>query len=334
MTPTLLLLAAGLALLVFGGDLLVRGASGLARSWGVSSMVVGLTVVAFGTSAPELAVNVRAAVEGSSGLSFGNVVGSNLANVGLVLGIAALVRPLAIRGEIVRRELPFMVLLSLAAFAMSADEWLRPEGFVAADRADGTLLLMFFAIFVYSTIAGVFFDESPADPAMREAADEPIGPKTGNPWVNVGLTVAGLAGLIYGGDLTVDAAVQLGRDVGLSEAIIGMTIVAVGTSLPEVVASVIAAFRGETDLAVGNVVGSNIFNLGLVLGTTAVVAPVDVPEGGLMDLALATGLAALLIVMAVFGRARIARPSGILLLAVWIGYSAWRATSALEPPLG
>ncbi len=333
MSP-LLLLILGLVLLVFGGDLLVRGASGLARSWGVSSMVVGLTVVAFGTSAPELAVNLRAAVAGSSGLSFGNVVGSNLANVGLVLGIAALVRPLAIRGDIVRRELPFMVLLSLAALAVSADVWLRPEGVVAIDRSEGVLLLMFFAIFVYSTVSGVVFGKAGSDVALVEASDEPAGPKPSRTGVNVALTIAGLVGLIYGGDITVDAAVQLGRDVGLSEAIIGMTIVAVGTSLPEVVASVIAAWRGETDLAVGNVVGSNIFNIGLVLGTTAVVTPVDVPDGGLLDVGLATVMAALLIAFALFGNPRIGRPTGLMLLAIWLGYSAWRANAGLgvSPP--
>ncbi len=318
------LLALGLGLLLGGGHALVTGASALARRLGVSPLLIGLTVVAFGTSAPELAVSLDAALAGRGGIAFGNVFGSNLANIGLILGIGALVRPLVIGSGILVREIPLMLLATVAAVVLALDPWLRDAPAVF-DRADGVMLLLLFALFLYMAVGDVL--RGRADDALVRAAGAPPllpipkGERVGR---NVVLIVAGLAGLFFGGDLTVDSATSIARALGVTEAVIGLTIVAVGTSLPELVASVIAASRGETDLAVGNVVGSNLFNLLFILGTTAAVAPVPVPAGGVWDLAAVTLITVALLPLAVTHGRRLVRWEGAALLLGWVAYGLWR----------
>ncbi len=322
-----LLLIAGLVLLMVGGEAVVRGATGLARTLGVSPLVIGLTVVAFGTSAPELAVNVIAAWEGRPGISFGNIIGSNLANIGIIVGLTAIVKPIPITGMVIAREIPMMLLATAAAFLMGFDHVLG-VGPDLYDRADGLLLLLLFLVFLYYTI-GDFVKGRGAVLAEREA--EGFNPETqGGMSRNVATTAAGLAGLMLGADLTVDAAANLARAFGVPEVIVGLTVLAFGTSLPELVASIIATVRGHAELAIGNVVGSNIFNLLLVFGVTAVVAPVSVPSGGHLDLIVMGVLSLLLFAVSASRNNQIIRGEAIILMVSYVSYITWRSVGALS----
>ncbi len=315
-------LVTGLVVLVIGGEWLVRGAAGIARSFGVSPLVVGLTVVSFGTSAPELAVNVSAILQGRAELPFGNVVGSNIANVGLVLACGALVRPLMVTGSVVPREIPTMLLATAAAFVMALDTILRGQ-VSEFDRTDGVLLLLLFCIFLYNAArdalsqraAGGFRD----DVERSTASVEPRSLVK-----NLFLVVGGAFGLAGGATLTVDSAASIARALDVPEAIIGLTLVAFGTSLPELVATIVAARRGETDIAVGNVVGSNIFNLLFVLGVTASIGSVQVPAGGVWDFAAASLFSVLVLCFSVVGPRRISRPEGGVLLVGYCAFMLWR----------
>jgi len=324
----LLWLAAGIVLLAIGGELVVRGATSLARRLGVSPLMIGLTVVAFGTSAPELAVNVIAAVQDQGAIAFGSIFGSNMANIGLIVGCTAILRPIVIKDVVIRRELPMMLLATAGALAMGFDNALSAGGSVPPfpdyyTRSDGVLLLMFFLVFVYYTI-GDFSRARSNGGRSRSAADASADGKS-PPWGSLALTGLGLALLIGGAELTVEAAVHLAHAIGVSDEIIALTVVAIGTSLPELVASLAAAMRGHTELAIGNVVGSNIFNLLLVLGVTSVVRPVPVPSGGHTDLLVLAGLSLALFAVSLSYRREIVRTEACVLLAVYVGYLGWRS---------
>ena len=324
MTTDLLILIGSLAVLLAGGEALVRGASALARRLGVSSMVIGLTVVAFGTSAPELAVSVTAAASGSGGIAFGNVVGSNIANVALILGLAALVRPLAVNSEIVSRELPMMILGSVALAVLALDGPLDGAASGAISRGDGLCLLLFFCVFLYYTVAGNLFGRR-ADPLLEEARDEvPAGGARAPLGRSLALVAGGLVGLSLGGYLLVESASAVARALGVPEVVIGATVVAVGTSLPELATSLLATRRGEADIAVANVVGSNVFNALFIMGTAAAVRPVALSPGGALDLAVMVALAVILLQMALTGGRRITRGEGACLLACYAGYVLWQ----------
>jgi cation:H+ antiporter len=263
---TIVLFVLGIALLVVGAELLVRGASRLAIAAGVSPLVVGLTVVAFGTSAPELAVSVRAAVAGSADIAYGNVVGSNIFNVLFILGLSAIVAPLLVDRQLIRRDVPIMVGVSVLLPLLALDGRI---GLI-----DGTLL--FGGILAYTAFSVIQSRRESAATREEMAAggnDEATGPW----WANLLLVVGGVGMLVLGARWLVDGAVVFARALGVSELVIGLTIVAAGTSLPEVATSVLASIRGHRDIAVGNVVGSNIFNILCVLGLTGVVAPNGVP---------------------------------------------------------
>lgn len=323
----LLQLASGLVLLLLGGYVLVRGASALAASFGVSPIVIGLTVVAFGTSAPELAVNSTAGAKGLTGISFGNVIGSNLANLGLILGISALLRPLAIEGRIVVREIPMMLLATAAVLVLGIDPGLRPVGGVY-ERADGIMLLLVFCVFLYTAVGDVVRQRL-SDPVVEQARDAvPVVEPKPRRALNIMLVLLGLVGLYLGGELTVASASSLARAAGLSDVVIGLTVVAIGTSLPELVTSLIAAMKGQVDIAIGNVVGSNIFNLLLILGVTSTLSPVPVPQGGMYDLLFLLLLSALLLPLAVTHQRRIVRWEGAVFLLAWIGYTGYRVAVA------
>lgn len=255
----------GLVVLVVAADLLVRGASSLARQLGVSPVVIGLTVVAFGTSAPELVVSLSAALRGAEGadIAIGNVVGSNIFNVGVILGLSALVLPLTVKPRLVRVDCPLLLVSTLALLGFAWDG--------AITRIEAGLLLVGFGVSLWFTFRDSGVDEAPG-PEAQESAPRPVDSKARN----VVLVTLGLGGLLLGGHLVVTGAVEIARRLGVSEFVIGLTIVAAGTSLPELATSVVATTRGQPDLAVGNVVGSNIFNLLLILGVTGVVAPLPV----------------------------------------------------------
>jgi cation:H+ antiporter len=314
----------GLGLLVGGGELLVRGAVALADRLGIPPVVVGMTVVAFGTSAPELVVSLSAAVQGEGAIAFGNVVGSNIANLGLLLGVVALVRPLVVHPSIVVREIPMLILGSVAAVALSADRVLAGAPGDALARGDGIVLLLLFGVFLYYTLADALKKRS-ADPFLAEAAETAAGKRPGSAGTAAVQLLAGLALLVVGGQTTVAGATGLARALGLPEAVIGLTMVAVGTSLPELATSIIAARRNQTDLAVGNLVGSNLFNLLFILGLSATAAPSAVPPGGTLDLLVAAGFAVVLLPLAITHQRRVTRLEGACLLVAYVACVGWIA---------
>jgi len=315
-------LTAGLLLLMVGGETVVRGATGLARALGVSPLVIGLTVVAFGTSAPELAVNVIAAWEDRGDISFGNIIGSNMANIGLIVGCTAIMRPLLITGVVIAREIPMMLLATAAVVVMSFDGLLAPGTPDAIRRGEGIFLLLLFLVFLYYTV-GDFVRQRTGN-GNGELGRE-FAPTDGGGARHLIVTAVGLVALVGGADLTVGAASNVARNFGVPEVIIGLTVLAVGTSLPELVASVTATVRGHAELAIGNVVGSNIFNLLLVLGVTSLIRPIAIPAGGHLDLLMVGILSLLLFVVSLTANRRIIRGEAALLLAGYVGYIAWRA---------
>lgn len=314
----LLLLSLGVGALYFGAEWLVRGASRLAASLGVSPIVVGLTVVSLGTSAPELVVSLLAALDGNPDLAMGNVLGSNLANIGLILGLTALINPLEVAGRVVVREIPIMLVVTLLLFPLAWDGTLS--------RADGAILavlLVLYLLFI-NKAAGTEVPEVREDFAeLTEAVEVVRGPSLREWARDLALIAGGVAGLVLGGSAIVSAAEYLAAAVGIPDMIVGLTVVALGTSLPELATSVVAALRKEADIAVGNIIGSNIFNIGAILGITSLVQPIRVAEGVVGRELLAVLLVSLL-VWPISGMAhRIRRLEGGLLLAAYVGIGLW-----------
>lgn len=301
---TVLAFLAGLALLLLGGELLVRGASALARAFHLSPLLIGLTVVGFGTSAPELIVSVQAALAGQPGIAIGNALGSNLSNIVLILGISALIAPLVIPAKRLWRDLGFMLLSTAMVWIMLANGQIsRPEG-----------LLLFLGLVTFLTVA--FLAGRAVPPPNLEI---PPGPA----WLSWAMTGGGLVLLVVGARLLVDSATSIARDFGISEAVIGLTIVAVGTSLPELATSLVAALRRQTDIAVGNIVGSNIFNIFGILGITALVTPIPAePRFAAVDMWWVAGAAlGLTVIAATMGG--LPRKAGAGLLLAYAVYLAF-----------
>lgn len=323
----LLQILGGMMVLVVGGDLMVRGASSLARSLGISPLAVGLTVVAFGTSAPELAVSMGAALNGSGNLAFGNIFGSNLANIGLIIGLSALIRPLPIDGLVTRRELPMMILAVAAAWVMASDVVLG-ESVAQYSRSDGLVFLLFFVVFIYYTVGDLIKQRSEANrrSANGEGDSQSDSDRAGDRRAlrDLSWIVLGLVGLLLGAKLTVDGAVAIALGLGVPEVVVGLTVISVGTSLPELVATLSAVRRGELAIAVGGVVGSNIFNILLVCGLTSLVTPIRIPDGGLTDLAITAILSLALLFTARTHSRLILRWEGAGLLLSYLGYMVWR----------
>ena len=315
MTPFLFVLL-GLLLLLVGGASLVRGASGIAQAFNVPNIVIGLTVVAFGTSAPELVINVTGALQGKTDLAFGNAVGSNLANFGLVLGLAAIMSPIYLQGQVIRREVPFLLLITAILLVMV---WDAPLSGTQAllDRGDAIILFLLFTVFVYFMIRDFISEEN--DPLLAEG-DNLSAKASGNTLVNSALLIIGLVLLVVGGEMTIDNGVAVAKIMGVSEVVIGMFVLAVGTSLPELVTSGIAAYKKETDLALGNIVGSNIFNSLVVLPAAAIIRPLPIPQGGDWDLAVGGMFVLVLIPLFLFSNARLGRLAGIGLIAGYFFY--------------
>ncbi len=310
----------GVLMLLAGGHWLVEGSVAIARRLGMSTLLIGLTIVACGTSAPELFFNVAAAISGQGDLSFGNVVGSNIANLGLVLGAAAFVAPLAVHRSVLRRDLPILLaasaLLPLLAWLPASRPGPDNSGF---GWIDGIILLACFlgvlGAWIVSALRGGA--EVPVDVSeVDQAPERSLG-------VAAGLFAAGLAMLVIGGKGAEIGATGIAEAAGLSPGVIGLTIVAVATSLPEVVTSVVAVRRGHADLAVGNVVGSNLFNILFVLGTTTLFGTVRVPEGGWTDLTVMLVLTALLVPFAATNGRQVLRWQGAVLLTGWAAAMAW-----------
>ncbi|WP_018147553.1 calcium/sodium antiporter [Henriciella marina] len=311
-------LIAGLALLLVGGDLFVRGSVNVARRFGISPLLIGLALVGFGTSTPELVTSLQAAFAGSPGVAVGNVVGSNIANILLILGLAALIQPvMAARGPF-KRDAAVLTVSALAALALVQSGML--------DRLSGILFVMGLVAYIGFAI----WQERRALPATSalpsEAAETPQG---GHLLLDLLLTVIGLGLTIGGASLLIDGAVGIATRFGISETIIGLTIVAIGTSLPELVTSLVAAIRKQGDVAFGNIVGSNIYNILGILGVTAIVKPIPVPqEIANVDIWVMLAATAALIIFA-FSRGRIGRVEGAIMLAGYIGYTVWLAGQAV-----
>lgn len=306
----------GITLLLIGGASLVRGASGIAHSFNVPNIVIGLTVVAFGTSAPELVINVTGALQGKTDLAFGNAVGSNLANFGLVLGIAAIMSPIYLQGQVIRREVPFLLLITAILLVMV---WDTPLSGTQAllDRGDAIILFLLFTVFVYFMVRDFISEEG--DPLLVEG-DNLSSKASGNGLLNAALLLIGLVLLVVGGEMTINNGVAVAKIMGVSEVVIGMFVLAVGTSLPELVTSGIAAYKKETDLALGNIVGSNIFNSLVVLPAAAIIRPLPIPEGGDWDLAVGGAFVLVIIPLFLFSNARLGRLAGIGLITAYFLY--------------
>ncbi|MCB1145376.1 MAG: calcium/sodium antiporter [Leptospiraceae bacterium] len=314
---TYLLFIVGFAALIKGADMLVDGAASLAQKIGVSTTVVGLTVVAFGTSLPEFIVNILASTRGQNGLAYGNIVGSNIANVFLILGVTALFGNLKVKETTATREIPFALLASIVLFILTLDVEIDGAQADVLSRSDGFLLIAFFSIFlyyIYTVITGKKdFSES-----------EEQGSVSLSTLKSVIFVILGLIGLGLGGEWIVNGAVKIATVAGLSERVIGLTIVAVGTSLPELAASIVAARKKQPEIAVGNVVGSNIFNIFWVLGISASIRPLPIPDDSYIDLGLALFSAFLLYIFLYIGQRHVLqRWQGISFLSVYVGYTIW-----------
>ncbi len=321
-----LLIVAGLIFLTVGAETLVRGATGLARAAGLPPLIIGLTVVAYGTSAPELAVSVKAALTGQPDIALGNVVGSNTFNVLFILGLSALIIPLVASAQLIRLDVPIMIGVSLVTWLLAGDGRIaRLEGFLLA------LAAVAYTVFLIRLGRKNHSDaKPPGGDSNADSAGLPPTPK--NLGVSVILVVIGLGLLVLGARWFVDGAVQIARAMGVSELMIGLTIIAAGTSMPEVATSIVAAIRGQRDIAVGNVVGSNIFNILAVLGFSAAVAPDGVavaPQALRFDIPvmLAVAFACLPIF---FTGGRIARSEGLLFLLYYAAYVAFLVLAARE----
>ena len=315
----ILLFILGIALIIAGANSLTEGASALARRFGVSPLVVGLTIVAFGTSTPELIVSLLSALKGNSDIAMGNVVGSNIFNVLVIGGITALVAPITVTRSTVRREIPLVLLASLVLSVMALDRVFAGTGATEniLSRSEGIVLLCFFLIFLTYTFAIAKGDPSDPHTAPAPTKHYPL-------WLLVVFIIGGLGGLVLGGELFVDAASSIARTLGMSEGFIGLTIVAAGTSLPELATSVAAALKKEPEIAVGNIVGSNLFNIFFILGTTATVTPIHIGGVSTLDFTMMSFAALLLYVFAVlFGQRVIKRAEGAVLFLCFVLYTAY-----------
>ena len=304
----------GLVLILVGADALTDGAAALAKRFRISNLVIGLTIVAFGTSAPELTVSILSAFKGSPDLAMGNVVGSNIFNTLLIVGCTAAIVPLHVPRSTISKELPLCILASLVLLFIANDMWFDGASENVLSHTDGFVLLAFFAIFFGYTIAIARNRTDDADDGSIKSM--PI-------WRSALYIVGGLAGLIYGGQLFVDGSSQIARSLGVSESVIGLTLVAGGTSLPELATSVVAAWKKNPQMAIGNVVGSNLFNIFFVLGCAASIHPLHVSGITLLDYAVMVGSAVLILLFSQFFQKRtITRWEGVVMTLCFIAYMA------------
>lgn len=302
----LLLMLAGVGLLYAGAEGLVRGAAALAIRARMSPLLVGLTVVAFGTSAPELVVSVQATLAGNGGIAVGNVVGSNICNIALILGAATLIRPLKVDAQLTRLDIPVMIGVSFVLALFLANAWLS--------AVEGAILLTGVVAYV---VFSVRVARRRMDGTLAEL--EVVAKPGGSAWRDVAFVAAGLGLLVLGSRALVSGAVSIATDLGVSETVIGLSIVAIGTSLPELATSIVAAFKGEGDLAIGNAVGSNLFNALGILGVAALIRPLDAAGIGGADLGMMLATAVLILPLAWSGY-ELSRHEGALLLALYAGY--------------
>ena len=321
-------LVAGFVLLIKCADWFVDGSSNLAKALGVPTLVIGLTIVAFGTSAPEAAVSISASISGQNEIAVGNAVGSSICNLLLVLGASAAVFPMAAPKSVLKKDYMFAVLAAFVLIFVTGDVFLSGglDGFISqvksasaaasgravsyVTRSEGLILLTFIITYVYSLILGVLGDKDDEDEKGKFS------------WKDLLMIAAGMLGIMVGGDLVVDSSVKIAESFGISTQLIALTVVALGTSLPELVTSVVAARKRETDIALGNVIGSNIFNIFFVLGSAAVVSPLTLDITAFIDILIMTAVSLIVLALASF-RSNISRPNGIFMLAMYAAYTVY-----------
>ncbi len=298
-------------MVIIGANGLVSGASSIAKRLKISDMVIGLTIVSIGTSTPELAISIISAIKGSTDIAVGNILGSNIANILLILGISAMVYPLTVQNNTQFKEIPLAVLAILIIGVTGNDIFLDKGTTNVITRADGIIMLSFFIVFMYYTFHIAKTDKAP------EGEQFNVQPT----WKSIIYIVFGIVGLYFGGQFFVDGAIEIARHFGMSDKLIGLTIVAIGTSLPELATSVVAAYKKKSDIAVGNVVGSNIMNVFLILGITATISPLPLSSGANIDIGVAL-LASIFLFMSTFfmGKRLVSRVEGGIFLATYIAY--------------
>jgi len=306
----IILLVVGFGFLIKGADLFVDGASSTASNWKVPKSLIGLTIVAFGTSAPELAVSIKALSSGAADMVLGNVVGSNILNILLILGVGAMVRPLKIKKETVRKEIPICILISMLFVVLLSDTFLNGEGVNMISRSDGLAILLVFGVFLYYLVSMALKGTD------RNAVEKPKWKL----FPSLLFTGVGLVGIIVGSNFVVDSATEIAKLVGISERVIALSIVALGTSLPELVTTIVASRKGETELVLGNILGSNIFNICVVLGVPVAIFGAAIPESfAIVDLIALIASALLLFIFSVT-RHEINRIEGELMLVLFTVY--------------
>ena len=304
------LIITGGLLLYYGGDWLVDGAVGLSLRWGLTPLVVGLTVVAFGTSAPELAVCIKAGLDGVHDIALGNVIGSNICNIGLVLAIAALIKPLSVKSQLVKIDVPISIIAAVAFCFMLWDKQIS--------RIDGAILFVGVLAYVIFSLKMSKKETAEVDHEFEEDIEDDHKSLA----VLFGLVLVGLAGVTYGGKIFVEGASDIASQMGVSEAVIGLTIVALGTSLPELATSIIASTKGHGDMALGNVIGSCIFNLLAIIGLSSIITPLQASAINVVDLAVMLGIMVLLWPL-LWSKLKLSRIEGSVLLSIYVGYSVW-----------
>jgi cation:H+ antiporter len=314
MLINLLILIVGFALLIKCADILVDGAASFAKKMGISTIVIGLTIVAFGTSAPELIVNLFASAQGNVEIAIGNIIGSNIANILLILGISALINNLPSPKATTWKEIPFAFLAVIVVFLMANDQIVDGQNFSIISRSEGLIMIGFFIIFLYYTF----------NLAKTSATEDDVKIKEYKKWQSIAMVVGGLIGLTIGGKLVVDSAVSLATAWGVSQSLIGLTIVAIGTSLPELVTSAVAAYKKQSNIAIGNIVGSNIFNIFWILGLSAVIRPLPFSASMNFDILVCLVTTLLLFAFMLIGKRYVVqRWQGGLLLVAYVTYLAF-----------
>lgn len=317
MILNILLLIIGLALVVGGANFLTDGAASIAKRFRLSDLVIGLTVLAFGTSAPELTVSLMAALKGSADIAIGNVIGSNIFNILAIVGITALIMPLTMSNSTIRIEIPLTILSSAVLFFMANDRLLDMAGENVITRTEGFVLLAFFLIFLFYTFNMSKGEESPGQ--VRQFALP----------LSIIMVIGGLAALVFGGDLFVDNAAMLAGHMGVSESVVAITIVAGGTSLPELVTTLVAAIKKRPGMAIGNIVGSNLFNILLILGVSASISPIRIQGITVVDYGIFILATILLYIFGLFfGDKTIKRFEGSILLSLFICYTVYLVMTA------
>lgn len=303
------LLLIGFVLLIKGADFFVDGASSIAKALRIPTLIIGLTIVAFGTSAPEVAVSVTSAIQGQNEIAVGNVVGSNIFNLLLVVGIAAMICPLKVKKSIIIKEFPFTILAGFVLLILSLDVKFQGTTSNMLTRSDGLILLVMFGIFMYYLIELAL--------TSRDQVEEVIDVMPLKK--SIPISLGGVAAIVIGGKLVVDSATTIALTFGMSQNLVGLTIVAIGTSLPELVTSIVAARKGESDIALGNVIGSNIFNVFLILGLSSTIHPIGIAREVIVDMTFML-MTTILTYMFAITKRKIVRHEGIILAALYVSY--------------